>query len=724
MPVNLFDANFYRAANTDLASINDAQALSHFQNYGLNEGRAFSPFVDLNFYRASNSSLASLNNQQAYNHLQNYGVAEGRRFSQFADLNFYRASNSDLAALSNEQIFEHLQNSGVNEGRRFSQFVDLNYYRASNTDLASFNHSQALQHLEIHGLNEGRQFSVPLDVNYYQSIYSDLASSRLNNRQLLEHFELYGLQEGRTSSPFFNVSYYLTNNSDLRAAGYNNSQAYDHFVRYGFPEGRSSSPFTGGDYAGNGVSGARNIAVSGISTIFRDFVGNTDTNDYYRFSLSNSSNFQLALNGLSADADVQILRLNSDRTTTQVASSSTRSTNAEAININNLAAGSYFAQVNSYSGNTHYNLSISATPAADWTFMVYMAGHNLESFGVKDFLEMANVGSTKNVNIVAQFDRTAEYDFSYGDWTDTRRGIIRQGDTPSVNWGTSIGEANMGDANSLSNFLNWGMTNYQASNYALVLWGHGSGFNVAYDDTGDSLTLNETSSALASLSRNIDLVGADACLMGMTEFAHQIRNNASVLVGSQELTPGTGWNYTTVLSDLTTNSTMNAIDLGTAIVNRYGQHYSSVNNTIQETLSAINLTSLRSSNPNNLSTAISQFATTIMNSATSNDLSQLSTHRTNATSFDQNPNYRDLGNLLSNVISDTSITESIRTAAQTTLNAYRSMIIQNYSVNQRGTGLSIYFSASGYNPSSSYTSSNLAFAADTQWDDFLRWSRW
>ncbi len=41
MPVNLFDVNFYRAANPDLASLDDAQALSHFQTYGLNEGRAF-----------------------------------------------------------------------------------------------------------------------------------------------------------------------------------------------------------------------------------------------------------------------------------------------------------------------------------------------------------------------------------------------------------------------------------------------------------------------------------------------------------------------------------------------------------------------------------------------------------------------------------------------------------------------------------------------------------
>ncbi len=44
---------------------------------------------------------------------------------------------------------------------------------------------------------------------------------------------------------------------------------------------------------------------------------------------------------------------------------------------------------------------------ADWTFMVYLDGdNNLESAAIDDFLEMAHVGSTAEVNIVAQFDRS------------------------------------------------------------------------------------------------------------------------------------------------------------------------------------------------------------------------------------------------------------------------------------------------------------------------------
>jgi hypothetical protein len=161
MSVNLFDVNFYRSANTDLASAGittDAQLLSHFQSFGLNEGRPFSPLVDLNFYRASNSDLSNLNNQQYYDNLRTSGIAEGRKFSPFFDLGFYKQSNSDLAGLSNEQLFEHLQSNGLNEKRNFSPFFSPSFYLANNSDLAQNNYGgrQLLEHYILYGFNEGR----------------------------------------------------------------------------------------------------------------------------------------------------------------------------------------------------------------------------------------------------------------------------------------------------------------------------------------------------------------------------------------------------------------------------------------------------------------------------------------------------------------------------------------------------------------------------------------
>ncbi|MBD2771641.1 S8 family serine peptidase [Iningainema tapete] len=406
MSVNLFDANFYRAANLDLQGFNNAQALSHFQNTGLNEGRAFSPFVDLNFYRASNADLSGFSNRQAYEHLSNTGIREGRKFSPLIDLNYYQRHNGDLASFNNEELFEHLRRSGVLEGRRFSLLVDLNFYRSVNGDLTSFNNYQALQHLQTSGLaegrrfspffnqdvyvaanldvakqgwnntqlfwhlvntgvTEGRRFSVTFDVNYYRNTYPDLAQAGLNNTQLLEHFQDNGLiNEGRSSSESFNVKYYLNNYPDLKAAGLNYQQAQQHFEINGFRERRLGNP--SGEISlptdpGNTTNNAFNFGILNGSRIVKEFVGSNDA-DYYRFTLGTINNFSLTLNGLTSDADVQLLDSNGNT----IISSYNSSTLAETIN-QQLNPGTYYIKVYPYqqSGvNTNYNLTLSATPTS------------------------------------------------------------------------------------------------------------------------------------------------------------------------------------------------------------------------------------------------------------------------------------------------------------------------------------------------------------------------
>ena len=429
MTLSVFDANFYRAANSDLRGLSDAQALSHFQNYGLNEGRSFSPLVDLNYYRASNSDLANFSNRQAYEHLTNNGVREGRKFSPFVDLNFYQHHNSDLASYNNEQLFQHLQSYGVAEGRRFSPLVDLNFYRSANNDLASLNNNKALEHLETYGLSEGRRFSgfvdlnlyaaanldlakmgwnnlqllrhlasngvaegrrfsVSFDSNYYRNAYSDLSQVGLSNTQLLEHFEDYGLNEGRASSESFNVKYYLDNNSDLSAAHYNNQQAEQHFEIYGFREGRRSSPS-----AQISVPTSGSLGILYGSRSFKVYVG-SNANNYYRFTVGNISNFSLTLDG---NADVQLLDGNGNSITT----GQYKNTTSETINLP-LNSGTYYIYVHSKSGvNTNDNLTVSDTPTPSPTPVFKSTdGYGLVDAGVavaraigqSGFANVANLG--------------------------------------------------------------------------------------------------------------------------------------------------------------------------------------------------------------------------------------------------------------------------------------------------------------------------------------------
>ncbi len=367
----------------------------------------------------------------------------------------------------------------------------------------------------------------------------------------------------------------------------------------------------------------------------------------------------------------------------------------------------------------------SASPA-DWTVMVYMAGNNLEDFGIQDFLEMAKVGSNHRVNVVVQFDRTLGVDASFGDWTDTRRGLIRAGDKPNALWGNSIGEVNMGNANTLKNFVDWGTGSYKAKHYALVMWGHGDGLNVSYDDiTDDGISGNELSSVLSSTGNKVELVGADACLMATTEFAYQISNNAAVFVGSQELEPGTGWNYTNTLRNLEANPLQTPAQFGSTIATSYGQTYSTGN----ETFSTVNLAALRSSNPASLTNALNLFASTARN-ASVRDLNVLDQVRDSLSgSFGKDDqgvadpaavDFCDVGKLFTKLVSSLDVSSALQTAAQSILTAYSSTIAQNYSaIPSRSTGLSIYFSNRGTSPMPDYTSGSDSFLVNTQWDEFL-----
>lgn len=377
------------------------------------------------------------------------------------------------------------------------------------------------------------------------------------------------------------------------------------------------------------------------------------------------------------------------------------------------------------------SITNAAAPAA-WTVMVYMAGNDLEAYAIEDFLEMATVGSTTDVNIVVQMDRTDAYDNRYDNWTDTRRGLLQANETPDLNWGTSIGEVNMGAAASLEDFVAWSVDNYQAENYALVLWGHGSGFSVCYDDlTADSLSSQEVSMALAQAAEPLDLVATDACLMGTLEFAYEIKNNASVFVASQEVEPGTGWNYAPILQDLVQTPAMDATKLGQSIVYHYGQYYNSPAGNaphIEETMSAINLEALRETHSDSLAKAMSRFANTVMGQASAADLKRMDQHRDywasmiGKTSFfgDRSNNYCDIGNLFSDIANDWLISPIIRFVATQVLTAYQTLVISNYAaVPGRHTGLSIYFQDWGAQPPTSYQS-KLTFSADTTWDDFLQ----
>jgi len=116
----------------------------------------------------------------------------------------------------------------------------------------------------------------------------------------------------------------------------------------------------------NTLSTAYDIGTLNGDRSFVGYVGSDDTQDIYRFTLGTTSNFNLSLAGLSADADVYVIRDSNNNGILDpgetIALSANVGTLPESINLQGLGAGNYFVEVRQFNGNTNYTLNMTATP--------------------------------------------------------------------------------------------------------------------------------------------------------------------------------------------------------------------------------------------------------------------------------------------------------------------------------------------------------------------------
>ena len=111
--------------------------------------------------------------------------------------------------------------------------------------------------------------------------------------------------------------------------------------------------------------------------------------------------------------------------------------------------------------------------------MVYLAGdNNLDSAGVADLVEMKTVGSTRDISVVAQFDRS-------GSKRLTNRYVLRPRTALAEDVVTALGETNTGDPAVLRDFVTWAATDHPADHYMLIIWNHGAGWDDSNLYAGD-----------------------------------------------------------------------------------------------------------------------------------------------------------------------------------------------------------------------------------------------
>ncbi len=213
------------------------------------------------------------------------------------------------------------------------------------------------------------------------------------------------------------------------------------------------------------------------------------------------------------------------------------------------------------------------------TVMVYIIGSDLESgsgCASSDIGEMAaaGVGSSENVNVIVQTGGSNEWQID-GIPSDevTRWRVVDE----SIEQLDSAGSVSMVDSDTLADFIDYCEENYPANRYMLVLWNHGGGTawgfgkDENFPDDG-SLMLDSIDDALKKADVKFDFVGYDACLMGSIENAFMLEKHADYLVGSEELEPGSGWDYTAWLSALVADPSIDTIELGKVIIDSFVQH--------------------------------------------------------------------------------------------------------------------------------------------------------
>jgi hypothetical protein len=374
----------------------------------------------------------------------------------------------------------------------------------------------------------------------------------------------------------------------------------------------------------------------------------------------------------------------------------------------------------------------------DWTVLIYVsARNNLGLEAIKDVNEMEAAGSTDRVNVAVEmgrivteppfnpFSSTQEPAPPQADWTGSRRFLmVKDGDPLKINSPVlaHFPDADMGDWRHLAEFIAWGKANYPAKKYMLVVGGHGSGWRgvkppagaakgIAYDDpSGNHISPEELARAIKA-GGGVNVYGSDACLMQTVEVLYDLKDSAEFVVGSQETTPGSGWNYEVFLKALQANPGGDAFAAAQAALKGFSEFYGAQKQSV--TMSIV-----RPAQAAPLAALMDKFARLV--AASPEDMKLYHDKKWGLRSFDDE-DARDLYQLMK-LYYDNSPTPAVRDAAREVIVFLaEKFVARNDAVGYKSkdaNGVSAYFPVfyMNYKPKYEY----LTFSKATWWDEMVK----
>jgi hypothetical protein len=379
------------------------------------------------------------------------------------------------------------------------------------------------------------------------------------------------------------------------------------------------------------------------------------------------------------------------------------------------------------------------TKIPSWTFMVYLNGDNdLDPFMEDAFNNMEKATPNPDVNVLVLWDRCARLSEDGRECLDKDEGIentrlyrVEHDDSnlitspiQEVDW--NPGELDMGNPDTLVDFVNWARDNYPAKYYCLSVLDHGGGWSPTLPEDASSDGIKAAEQKLASLSaeesfiplrrsywafggtglswdfsddydylstaemrhafssitnegnEKMDVVFYDACLSEMIEEAYEIKDYVDYFVGSENEAWGSV-PYDQYINAITASTQPR--ELAIDIIQDYTASLPSEGHP--HTISSVDLAAI-----NQVALAVDHLARELINGLTSAEtVSQIEDAYRSSQKFDydsdlrideQTEGYVDLYHLALQIqenVTDTEIVEAARSLTQTLASVDSTLVI-------------------------------------------------
>ena len=402
-------------------------------------------------------------------------------------------------------------------------------------------------------------------------------------------------------------------------------------------------------------------------------------------------------------------------------------------------------------------------PAKKWTVMVFMnAKNNLSEsmlwgltgkFSAQDISEMKKVGSSPSVNVLV------EHGVKGGGSTrmliEKKTGYFSTGEKV---YGV-YPDADMGDYRRVIEFVNWSKRQFPAERYMLILWNHGLGWidpvmkpqaekGILFDDETKNYVRTAQLGDILRQSGYEDIFMTNACLMQMAEVGYEIKDNAGLIVGSEETMLAQGYDYEKLLKFMNANPSFTPEQFADFMMNWYREFYAGGMpvgpitvplDSIPSTLSAVRPGAL-----NDLPAYMDRFALAVMGNSETEAIKKAIVEAVRFSSLDPAKDkkkmiapYVDLADL-ADVTARYAVSQETRDAAAGLIDFVRGkLVMRSIGLNKdaengydysRAGGVSVYMTMKAKPRPPQLDAvfetkyGDLSFSKASKWDEFVDWS--